>query len=356
MAKIKELYKDTWDKIVDLHKAEMGYRTKGKKLCEEATTWSGVLCKILLCGGTGHLHHIEGRMNGAMYHEYLANYLRPTVKAVKISHGWVCQHDNDPKHTARINITLQKKQKYWSNKTRASPRSLFNGFLKDVSGPRLDLPISNLSPFSHQTETSSVPQVPQSADSEEISDTSKQTNSINDIFADNVDNDDTLSSISERTTSPEIENIVKDLPSASVEPLIIKSHVTPHDKTEASLKDAAQNKENNESSGLAPWKVGVISAAAFLAIEAMVLAIYCFMCKKKRRVNIVKNCDQDSEAGETINVESNDNTVTGEEGTINGGLGQNRVASAKPTEQLEAQRQQHADQHGRSLDKKSTDV
>ncbi|CAJ0928328.1 unnamed protein product [Ranitomeya imitator] len=38
MAKTKELSKDTRNKIVDLHKIEMGYRTIGKQLGEKATT------------------------------------------------------------------------------------------------------------------------------------------------------------------------------------------------------------------------------------------------------------------------------------------------------------------------------
>ncbi|CDQ92657.1 unnamed protein product [Oncorhynchus mykiss] len=61
---------------------------------------------ILLCGcfsakGTGRLHRIEGRMDGAMYREILANNLLPSVRALKMGCGWVFQHDNDPKHTAR---------------------------------------------------------------------------------------------------------------------------------------------------------------------------------------------------------------------------------------------------------------
>ncbi len=49
---------------------------------------------------TGRLHRIEGRMNGAMYREILANNLLLSVRALKMGRGWVFQHDNDPKHTA----------------------------------------------------------------------------------------------------------------------------------------------------------------------------------------------------------------------------------------------------------------
>ncbi len=40
-------------------------------------------------------------MDGAMYRNILANNLLPSVRALKMGRGWVFQHDNDPKHTAR---------------------------------------------------------------------------------------------------------------------------------------------------------------------------------------------------------------------------------------------------------------
>ncbi|KAI4893694.1 hypothetical protein NFI96_000595 [Prochilodus magdalenae] len=52
--------------------------------------------------GTGRLHCIKERMTGAMYCEILQNNLLPSVRALKMGRGWVFQHDNDPKHTARI--------------------------------------------------------------------------------------------------------------------------------------------------------------------------------------------------------------------------------------------------------------
>ena len=51
--------------------------------------------------GTGRLHRIERRIDGAMYREILANNLLPSVRALKMGRGWVFQHDKDPKHTAR---------------------------------------------------------------------------------------------------------------------------------------------------------------------------------------------------------------------------------------------------------------
>ncbi|XP_055488572.1 uncharacterized protein LOC129695550 [Leucoraja erinacea] len=64
--------------------------------------------------------------------------------------------------------------------------------------------------------------------------------------------------------------------------------------------------------GIKAWKFGLISAALpiFLIVEALALAIYCTKCKKRGRyVTSAKTCE-DSEAAETINAESNENTVT----------------------------------------------
>ena len=45
MAKTKELSKDVRDKIVDLHKAGMGYKTIAKQLGEKVTTVGAIICK-----------------------------------------------------------------------------------------------------------------------------------------------------------------------------------------------------------------------------------------------------------------------------------------------------------------------
>ena len=60
--------------------------------------------------GTGRLHRIEGRMNGAMYRVILGNNLLPSVRALKMGHGCVFQHDNDPKHTAKATKEWIKKK------------------------------------------------------------------------------------------------------------------------------------------------------------------------------------------------------------------------------------------------------
>ena len=43
MGKTRELSKDIRDKIVDLHKAGMGFRTIGKQLGEKATTVGAII-------------------------------------------------------------------------------------------------------------------------------------------------------------------------------------------------------------------------------------------------------------------------------------------------------------------------
>ncbi len=61
--------------------------------------------------GTGRLLHIEGRMDGAMYHEILGNNVLHSVRALKMGRGWVFQHDNDSKQWAReTKEWLHKKQ------------------------------------------------------------------------------------------------------------------------------------------------------------------------------------------------------------------------------------------------------
>ncbi|KAJ4932410.1 hypothetical protein JOQ06_010833 [Pogonophryne albipinna] len=51
--------------------------------------------------GPGRLIRVKERINGAMYREILSDNLLPSARALKMKRGWVFQHDNDPKHTAR---------------------------------------------------------------------------------------------------------------------------------------------------------------------------------------------------------------------------------------------------------------
>ena len=60
--------------------------------------------------GTGRLHRIKGRINGAIYLDILGDNLLPSVRALKMGRGWVFQHDNDPKHTAKATKEWLKKK------------------------------------------------------------------------------------------------------------------------------------------------------------------------------------------------------------------------------------------------------
>ncbi len=71
-----------------------------------------MLWGCLSAKGTGRLHRIEGRMDGAMYRKILANKLLPSVRALKMGRGWVFQHDNDPKHTARATKEWLRKKHF----------------------------------------------------------------------------------------------------------------------------------------------------------------------------------------------------------------------------------------------------
>ncbi len=72
---------------------------------------------ILLWGcfsakGPGRLICVKERMNGAMYREILSENLLPSARALKMKRGWVFQHDNDPKHTARATKEWLRKKHF----------------------------------------------------------------------------------------------------------------------------------------------------------------------------------------------------------------------------------------------------
>ncbi|KAJ4942049.1 hypothetical protein JOQ06_011919 [Pogonophryne albipinna] len=62
--------------------------------------------------GPGRLIRVKERMNGAMYREILSDDLLPSAKALKMKRGWVFQHDNDPKHTARATKEWLRKKHF----------------------------------------------------------------------------------------------------------------------------------------------------------------------------------------------------------------------------------------------------
>ncbi len=62
--------------------------------------------------GAGRLICVKERMNGAMYREILSENLLPSARALKMKRGWVFQHDNDPKHTARATKEWLRKKHF----------------------------------------------------------------------------------------------------------------------------------------------------------------------------------------------------------------------------------------------------
>ncbi|KAJ7329432.1 hypothetical protein JRQ81_015606, partial [Phrynocephalus forsythii] len=58
--------------------------------------------------GTGHIHRIEGTMDGAIYRQILGEYLLPLARTLRMDHGCVFQNDNDPKHTAKATVIQEE--------------------------------------------------------------------------------------------------------------------------------------------------------------------------------------------------------------------------------------------------------
>ncbi|KAG1931840.1 hypothetical protein F2P79_021457 [Pimephales promelas] len=55
---------------------------------------------------------VKGRMNRAMYREIVSKNLLPSVRSLKMKHGWIFQHDNDPKHTTRVTKEWLRKKHF----------------------------------------------------------------------------------------------------------------------------------------------------------------------------------------------------------------------------------------------------
>ncbi|KAK3556024.1 hypothetical protein QTP70_000730 [Hemibagrus guttatus] len=62
--------------------------------------------------GPGRLIRVKERMIGTMYREILSKNLLPSARALKMKRGWVFQHDNDPKHTARATKEWLRKKHF----------------------------------------------------------------------------------------------------------------------------------------------------------------------------------------------------------------------------------------------------
>ncbi|KAK3557148.1 hypothetical protein QTP70_024722 [Hemibagrus guttatus] len=71
-----------------------------------------MLWRCFSAKGPGRLIRVKERMNGAMYREILSKNLLPSARALKMKRGWVFQHDNDPKHTARATKEWLRKKHF----------------------------------------------------------------------------------------------------------------------------------------------------------------------------------------------------------------------------------------------------
>lgn len=61
-----------------------------------------ILLSYFSAKGTWWPHCMKKMMNGAIFCDILSKNFRPSVRALKMGHGWVFKHDNYPKHTAMI--------------------------------------------------------------------------------------------------------------------------------------------------------------------------------------------------------------------------------------------------------------
>ena len=62
--------------------------------------------------GTGRLHRIEGRMNGAMYRDIMGDNLLLSVRALKMGCGWFFQHDKTYGQKQQSNKGVAQKEAY----------------------------------------------------------------------------------------------------------------------------------------------------------------------------------------------------------------------------------------------------
>lgn len=52
--------------------------------------------------GVGNLHHVDSKMNAAVYQQILEANLIQSKRKLRLPRDWVFMHDNDPKHTAKL--------------------------------------------------------------------------------------------------------------------------------------------------------------------------------------------------------------------------------------------------------------
>ena len=61
--------------------------------------------------GTGALVRTEGKMDRAKYRQILEENLMPSARMLSMGRRFTFQHDNDPKHTAKLSTQRLKEEK-----------------------------------------------------------------------------------------------------------------------------------------------------------------------------------------------------------------------------------------------------
>ena len=72
-------------------------------------SWFGAVWVALSAQGIGDLHFIDGIMNAEMYCTILQEKMLHSLR--HLSRGATFQHDNDPKHTAKVMTAFLQRKK-----------------------------------------------------------------------------------------------------------------------------------------------------------------------------------------------------------------------------------------------------
>ena len=86
-----------------------------KQGCGSIMLWGS-----LAAGGTA-LHKIDGIMREDNYVDIIKQYLKTSVRKLKLGRKWVFEMNNDPKHTSKVvaNGLRTTKSRYWSGHHKA---------------------------------------------------------------------------------------------------------------------------------------------------------------------------------------------------------------------------------------------
>ncbi|XP_066575756.1 uncharacterized protein LOC136766284 isoform X2 [Amia ocellicauda] len=138
---------------------------------------------------------------------------------------------------------------------------------------------------------------------------SEESNDFNEII---TPKDELLNKDSDGKVIPTLENVVEVIPAT------LSSLLSKEEGNSNNLFQKTNDSTEIVTLGLEAWKIGAISAAAFLFLETIVIVVYCLKCRKRRiRMTLPVKMSEDSEAAETIHEESNENTLTGGDVRVN---------------------------------------